>query len=105
MKKILITIYIISAAMIGGEAFKRGDTTEVDELEFIKLVGLGLAKKYNKDTDGIKSDKTETLALEAKVSKLEEVNGGLEARVSELIGFVQAAIELPKGQVPNGFEG
>lgn len=103
MKK--VTLFFLAATMIAGTGYAKGDTLkDVDEDEFKRLKDLGLVKEYDSETDGVVKGDEDCSKLEEEVQGLKDTNAQLEEEVKGLKGFVDEAITLPKGQVPNGYE-
>jgi hypothetical protein len=79
---------------IKGQKFK-GDKTLEEELRGRNIIGEGeeVIVGVNKGS-----------SLDEKIKALTEDKAKSEAKVTELTGFLEEAITLPKGQVPEGYE-
>ena len=90
-----------------GNFLKASSAPDIDKEKERKLFDLGLVVVYNKEVHGeAKEDTAQALkAANAKIAELEEVNSDLADANIKLEGFLKEAINLPKGQKPEGYEG
>jgi len=79
-----------------GQEFK-GNSDLEKELKERGIIGDGEVTTEKVDESAFKDAK-------AKIAKLEEENSKLEEEVLNLHGFVEEAIALAKGTVPDGYE-
>lgn len=101
--------------------FQHGDTAEVgtgkskiSAEDAQALVDKGLATEVKVVMAGKSNEvalEAKIVALETKVAELEKANEvtvaektALETKVAELKAFLNQSINLPKGQVPEGYE-